>query len=83
MHLLLMGNYKIGGIPVVDASGYLVGIVTNRDLRFEKNMDRPIAEVMTRIIWSLPMNRPTLRRPLRFCRAIKLKSCRCWIRTAN
>ena len=46
--LALMANYKIGGIPVVDANGFLVGIVTNRDLRFEKNMDRPIAEVMTR-----------------------------------
>ena len=46
--LMLMANYKIGGIPVVDSNGYLVGIVTNRDLRFEKNMDRPIAEVMTR-----------------------------------
>lgn len=46
--LELMANYKIGGIPVVDTQGYLVGIVTNRDLRFEKNMDRPIAEVMTR-----------------------------------
>ncbi|MFZ5431748.1 MAG: IMP dehydrogenase [Bacteroidota bacterium] len=46
--LMLMANYKIGGIPVVDGSGYLVGIVTNRDLRFEKNMERPIAEVMTR-----------------------------------
>ncbi len=46
--LMLMANYKIGGIPVVDANGFLVGIVTNRDLRFEKNMDRPISEVMTR-----------------------------------
>lgn len=46
--LELMANYKIGGIPVVDTQGYLVGIVTNRDLRFEKNLDRPIAEVMTR-----------------------------------
>jgi IMP dehydrogenase len=46
--LLLMANYKIGGIPVVDSKGYLVGIVTNRDLRFEKNMERPIEEVMTR-----------------------------------
>lgn len=43
----LMAKYKIGGIPVVDDDGYLVGIVTNRDLRFEKNMNRPIAEVMT------------------------------------
>jgi len=46
--LNLMAKYKIGGIPVVDDSGFLVGIVTNRDLRFEKNMDRPIVQVMTK-----------------------------------
>lgn len=46
--LALMAKYKIGGIPVVDGHGYLVGIVTNRDLRFERNMDRPILEVMTK-----------------------------------
>ena len=46
--LSLMANYKIGGIPVVDKNGFLVGIVTNHDLRFEKNMERPIEEVMTR-----------------------------------
>ncbi len=45
--LELMANFKIGGIPVIDSGGYLVGIVTNRDLRFEKKMDRPIEEVMT------------------------------------
>lgn len=45
--LELMSEYKIGGIPVVDDAGYLVGIVTNRDLRFEKRFDRAIAEVMT------------------------------------
>lgn len=45
--LELMAKYKIGGIPVVDDSGFLVGIVTNRDLRFERNMSRPITEVMT------------------------------------
>ena len=43
-----MAKFKIGGIPVVDENGYLVGIVTNRDLRFEKNMNRPIYEVMTK-----------------------------------
>jgi len=42
-----MKEHKIGGIPVVDDNGYLLGIVTNRDLRFEKNNDRPISEVMT------------------------------------
>ena len=45
--LQLMRENKIGGIPVVDASKILKGIVTNRDLRFEKNNDRPIKEVMT------------------------------------
>ena len=42
-----MANFKIGGIPIVDEQGKLKGIVTNRDLRFEKNNDRPIVEVMT------------------------------------
>ncbi|MEN8118010.1 MAG: IMP dehydrogenase [Bacteroidota bacterium] len=45
--LTLMANYKIGGIPVVNGGGYLVGIVTNRDLRFERDMQRPIDQVMT------------------------------------
>ncbi|MDG1842675.1 MAG: IMP dehydrogenase [Crocinitomicaceae bacterium] len=43
----LMKEYKIGGIPVVDSIGFLKGIVTNRDLRFEKELLRPISEVMT------------------------------------
>ena len=42
-----MREHKIGGIPVVDDNGFLLGIVTNRDLRFEKNNERPITEVMT------------------------------------
>lgn len=46
--LNIMKEYKIGGIPVVDNEGYLVGIVTNRDLRFERNLNRPIDEVMTK-----------------------------------
>lgn len=45
--LAIMREHRIGGIPVVDGEGKLAGIVTNRDLRFEKNNDRPIAEVMT------------------------------------
>ena len=43
----LMAEHSIGGIPIVDDEGRLVGIVTNRDLRFEKDNQRPIAEVMT------------------------------------
>ncbi len=42
-----MREYSIGGIPIVDANKKLVGIVTNRDLRFEKELSRPVAEVMT------------------------------------
>ncbi|MGB0367286.1 MAG: IMP dehydrogenase [Flavobacteriaceae bacterium] len=42
-----MATFKIGGIPIIDQYGKLEGIVTNRDLRFEKDLDRPIAEVMT------------------------------------
>jgi len=42
-----MKEHSIGGIPIIDAEGKLLGIVTNRDLRFEKNDNRPIAEVMT------------------------------------
>jgi IMP dehydrogenase len=45
--LLIMKEFKIGGIPVVNASRELVGIVTNRDLRFERSMQKPVAEVMT------------------------------------
>lgn len=43
----LMEENRIGGIPVIDSSNRLMGIVTSRDLRFEKNFKRPIAEVMT------------------------------------
>ena len=44
----MMKEYRIGGIPVVDADGKLQGIVTNRDLRFERNTSRPIKEIMTK-----------------------------------
>ena len=44
----IMSEHKIGGIPIIDGSGKLVGIVTNRDLRFQKDMKRPISELMTR-----------------------------------
>ena len=46
--LALMAEYKIGGIPVVDNEHHLVGIVTNRDLRFQRNMDLLVDEVMTK-----------------------------------
>lgn len=46
--LALMAEYRIGGIPVVDENKVLVGIVTNRDLRFETNMSKSVDEVMTK-----------------------------------
>ncbi len=46
--LAMMKKHHVGGIPVVDADNYLIGIVTNRDLRFLENMKQPIFEVMTR-----------------------------------
>ena len=45
--LVLMRENSIGGIPVVDEHNVLKGIVTNRDLRFEKNIERPVTEIMT------------------------------------
>ena len=45
----LCARYRISGLPVVDADGLLVGIITNRDLRFETDMQRPVHEVMTRM----------------------------------
>ena len=44
----MMSDYHIGGIPVVDEDNHLVGIVTNRDLRFERRLDKKIDDVMTR-----------------------------------
>ena len=46
--LAIMKEYKIGGIPVTDADNNLAGIVTNRDLRFQKQMDAPVSEIMTK-----------------------------------
>ncbi len=45
--LVLTSQHKISGLPVVDASGRVVGIVTNRDLRFETNLGQPVKNIMT------------------------------------
>jgi IMP dehydrogenase len=45
--LAIMERYKISGVPVVDDGGLLVGIITNRDLRFETRFDIPVSEIMT------------------------------------
>src|ERR1700754_65217 len=46
--LAVMERYRISGVPVVSAAGRLVGILTNRDLRFESRFDLPISDVMTK-----------------------------------
>src|SRR5262247_2184812 len=46
--MAVMGRYKISGVPVISEGGKLVGILTNRDLRFETRLDLPISEVMTK-----------------------------------
>ena len=45
----IMKEFNIGGIPVIDNAGILVGILTNRDLRFQKQTKRPVAEIMTKV----------------------------------
>lgn len=44
----IMREHKIGGIPVIDSEGKLLGIITNRDLRFQKNMRIPVSDIMTK-----------------------------------
>jgi IMP dehydrogenase len=44
----LMARFRISGVPIVDSAGKLVGIITNRDLQFERALDRPIREAMTK-----------------------------------
>lgn len=46
--LALMARYRISGVPIVDKDKKLVGILTNRDLVFEENVDQPIDNVMTK-----------------------------------
>ena len=44
----VMARFRISGVPIVDGAGMLVGIITNRDLQFERNLEQPIREVMTK-----------------------------------
>jgi CBS domain-containing protein len=45
--LELMAHYKVSGVPITDAQGVLVGILTNRDLRFETDIEQPVSALMT------------------------------------
>src|SRR6476620_10372954 len=44
----LMNRFRVSGVPIVDGDGRLVGILTNRDLQFERSLDRPVSEAMTK-----------------------------------
>ena len=50
----LMNRFRVSGIPIVDPDGRLVGILTNRDLQFERSLDRPVAEAMTKNLITAP-----------------------------
>ena len=50
----LMSRFRVSGVPIVDQDGRLVGILTNRDLQFERSLDRPVAEAMTKNLVTAP-----------------------------
>jgi IMP dehydrogenase len=51
----LMNRFRVSGVPIVDHDGRLVGILTNRDLQFERSLDRPVAEAMTKNLITTPL----------------------------
>jgi len=56
--LELMKKYRISGLPVTDENNRLVGILTNRDIRFESRLDIPVSEIMTRELITVPVGTP-------------------------
>ena len=73
--LAMMAEYHIGGIPVVDDDNHLVGIVTNRDLRFERHLDKLIDDVMTKENLVTTHIQTTLLPLPTFCRTTRLRNC--------
>ena len=72
--LALMERYRISGVPVT-REGKLVGILTNRDLRFESRFDLPISDVMTKDnLITVPVG-TTLEKPRRSCIGTASKNC--------
>ena len=74
--LRLMKENKIGGIPVVDNAGKLVGILTNRDLRFETDMRRHVKEVMTKENLIIAPEGTDLKKAEKILRQHKIENCR-------
>ena len=82
--LEVMANYKISGVPVTDREGHLVGILTNRDLRFETRLERRIDELMTREnLVTVPESAPRSSRPRRSSTATASRSCWWWTTAGN
>ena len=83
--LELMKKYRISGVPITEdgsKEGRLVGILTNRDLRFETNVDRPIAEIMTqRAALHRAGRHDARRRRARSCTSTRSRSC--WSSTTS
>jgi IMP dehydrogenase len=76
--LKLMRDNKIGGIPIIDNGGILVGILTNRDLRFERDESRKVSEVMTKENLVTAPEGTDLKKQKPSCTKQKSKSCRWW-----
>lgn len=77
----LMGKYKISGVPIVDRAGKLVGIITNRDMRFLSDYNATISEVMTKEnLITAPVG-TTMTEAQNILRQHKIESCRWWMRT--
>ena len=81
--LAIMKEHRIGGIPVVDETNTLVGIVTNRDLRFEKNYDRAVAEVMTDSNLIVTQDGSDFEKAEQLLRAHRIEKCRWLTATAS
>ena len=74
----LMRRFRISGVPIVDGQGRLVGIITNRDLQFERNLDQPISEAMTKNNLVTAPSAPVSRRPSASWPPTGSRSCRWW-----
>ena len=71
----LCARFRISGLPVVDEDGTLVGICTNRDMRFEPDFDRKVSEVMTAMPLVVAREGVSKEEPSSCCRPIRWKSC--------
>ena len=79
----VMREYKIGGIPIVDSDNTLLGIITNRDLRFQRDNSIPISELMTKENLITALKELAWKRQKTFLNNIKLKNCQLLIRILN